>query len=546
MENFIIYLLKSSGILFLFWVSFQLFLKKETFFNYHRIYFIVGIFSSILLPFWVLTKTIEKLSIPVDLLNYNISNISDTAMSKTINWWSILGVIYSIGVAFFTIRFIIQLLSLKYLISKSSLKKEAGFTIVHTNRKISPFSFFNTIVYNPELHNSEDLKTILIHEKTHVTQKHSLDILFTHLLVTFQWFNPIAWLYKKDVSQNLEYIADENSTTILKDKKAYQYLLVHQTGQNMPNTSITNQFFNSLIKKRIVMLNQKKSKQISLIKFSIIIPLLAIFLIMFNTKVVAQSESNWVVGYGVSANSIEVRVDKNSTDADLENHVNSLKSKNIDLQFSKVKRNSDNEIVAIKSNYSSKDVSSGSYSVSGKKPITPFVFSVKLNDTQDLVENISYNSVSDSNVTMSVTKTSNSSNQENVSIRLKSNEDKKPLIVIDGVVKGSDYSMYSVKPDDIASINVLKDKMATDKYGSKGESGVTEITTKSKKSTVGIEIDKQKKPLIIIDGKIKDIAIEDIDADKVKSMNVLKDKSATDKYGSKAKNGVMEIITKKE
>lgn len=116
----------------------------------------------------------------------------------------------------------------------------------------------------------------------------------------------------------------------------------------------------------------------------------------------------------------------------------------------------------------------------------------------------------------------------------------KPLIVIDG--KENSKNLEEINPDDIFSINVLKDNSATDKYGDKGENGVIEVTTKK-----AADLSTEKiQALVIIDGVESNINVENIDSDKIKSMNVLKDKSATDKYGEKGKNGVIEITTKEK
>lgn len=53
------------------------------------------------------------------------------------------------------------------------------------------------------------------------------------------------------------------------------------------------------------------------------------------------------------------------------------------------------------------------------------------------------------------------------------------LYIIDGVEKPS-FDLQSLKPSEIQSVIILKDKQATDKYGDKGKNGVIIITTKKK------------------------------------------------------------------
>ncbi|MBU2997735.1 M56 family metallopeptidase [Cellulophaga baltica] len=259
MEAFLIYLLKSSGILFIFWLIFTSILKKDTLFKTHRLYLLGGIIISTFLPFLEFTKSVI-ISSPQNLIFHEVKNsISSNDSIFIINWPLILFTIYTLGVVFFSVRLLIQFISLKKILNKCITTKDGGYTIAQTNEDINPFSFFNTIVINPELYSSENYNAILIHEKTHASQKHSIDMLLVQLISIYQWVNPFVWLYKKIISQNLEFITDAESINILDDKKAYQYLLLDQTCHYYQKTSITNTFYNSLIKKRIVMLNQQKS-----------------------------------------------------------------------------------------------------------------------------------------------------------------------------------------------------------------------------------------------------------------------------------------------
>jgi beta-lactamase regulating signal transducer with metallopeptidase domain len=129
----------------------------------------------------------------------------------------------------------------------------------------------------------KELEQIITHEKVHVDQHHSIDILLTQLTCITLWFNPFIWLYNKNLKQNLEFIADKNAQSKVTCKKSYQTTLL-KTSMPSHQIVLSNHFYNSLIKKRIVMLHKSKSKKINLIKYAFIIPLLAIFLMSFNTK----------------------------------------------------------------------------------------------------------------------------------------------------------------------------------------------------------------------------------------------------------------------
>ncbi len=529
MEVFLIYLLKSSGILFIFWLIFISVLKKDTLFKTHRLYLLGGIIFSTFLPFLELTKSVT-VSPPQNLNFYEVtSSISSNDSTSSINWPLILFTIHILGVIFFSVRLIIQFISLKRILNKCNTTKDGVYTIAQTNENINPFSFFNTIVINPELYSNENYNAILIHEKTHASQKHSIDMLLIQLISIYQWMNPFVWLYKKIISQNLEFITDAESINILEDKKAYQYLLLDQTCQYYPKTSITNTFYNSLIKKRIVMLNQQKSNQINVLKYAIIAPLLIAFIIFFNTKTIAQTtKSKWIVGHGVAINNYEIFINKNTTDEHLDKEITVLKEKyTIDLKFSRVKRNSKGEITAIKASFKTNNGKNGVYSVSSSEPIKDFVFSVKLNDKKE-PENINFKESS-----------SNSLITKNTSVTIKNNSNK---FIFETDDIENDSRIKNIDPSTIKSMKIDKNKT--------GSGGTIEIELKDNFQEVSNTNTSfsGEKPLVVINGKIqnKDFDVNTISSDKIESVNILKEENAINIYGEKAKNGVMEVTLKKK
>ena len=102
------------------------------------------------------------------------------------------------------------------------------------------------------------MEQIIAHEKVHANQYHSIDILLTQLACVVLWFNPFIWLYNKDLKQNLEFSADHDTVNNAVCKKAYQYTLL-KTSVPTYQLALSNNFYNSLIKKRIVMLQKSKS-----------------------------------------------------------------------------------------------------------------------------------------------------------------------------------------------------------------------------------------------------------------------------------------------
>src|SRR5699024_522746 len=135
--------------------------------------------------------------------------------------------IYALGVVFFLFRFVRKLLKLHRLMNRASKTyHQNGIRFMETDLRINPFSFFKTMVFNPGSHDKDDRETIIKHEETHIRNWHSLDILLANLFVVFNWFNPLAWIYQKRVSQNLEFLADREATIQARSKKAYQMSLL--------------------------------------------------------------------------------------------------------------------------------------------------------------------------------------------------------------------------------------------------------------------------------------------------------------------------------
>ena len=345
MESFFIHLLKSSAVLLLFITIYQLFLKKETFFENNRVFLILGPIIAIALPFITFTKTI--LIQPSVQQEWYVSEeiIVDPIINETLNWSPILIGFYAIGLFYFSIRLILQYKKIIKLKKQSEIVKDAQFTHVKTNKRISPFSFFNNIFYYPKQFTEAELFTIITHEKVHVLGKHSVDVLITEIVSIILWFNPFIWWYKIMVKQNLEYLADAKTCAMEIDKKSYQYLMLKQTVSSQ-TFSIINPFFNSFIKKRIVMINQQPSKKSNQLKLFIILPAIVLFLMSFNTKEVFEVRNNKSISQEINTNenAIDLIITKNTTNKNLENIKNQLRLDNVDFSFTAV-RNSNGEII---------------------------------------------------------------------------------------------------------------------------------------------------------------------------------------------------------
>lgn len=552
MESFLIYTGKSTLLIACFYASYSLMLYKGTFFNLNRIFLITGVIISVLLPFVIFTEIVYIEAPVIDPATLDTTSFIAAEQhtgNKNIDVIRILGSAYAIGTGLFFIRFIIQLLSLRRIIRLGYKHRYNNHTIVETNRVEAPFSFFNYIVINTDITDAE-LDLVLVHEKAHALQKHSIDMLLMHFLCIFQWFNPIAWLYKKAANENLEFLADRQTLSSCGTKKEYQYLLLEQSAKvNIHQLNIINTF-NSSIKKRIVMLNKQKSNRNFLWKYLLVLPLLFLFLYTLNTKTVAQTKLS-----DNKETSFVVIIDKNTTDRYLDGQVTRIKKNTgTDLVFTNIERNSKNEIVHIGSTFTSKG-SSGSYnSGTNEKGIEPFKFFIH-NEAGDYVTG--YGPANDNSRVFMVgrntsdekldyfTKTFKKTYGGTLNFSNIERNSKGEIIAIASSFIGPDGSKGSTSLSGKLPISHLAFSFSFDKKGKIKEIG---YDTKPGISTKANNIlQTSPPPLIIIDGieQRKDFDLNQIDENTIESVTVLKDKNAISQYGKKGKNGVVLITTKK-
>lgn len=220
------------------------------------------------------------------------------------------------------------------------------FRLVLLNSKIQPkkgaaYSFFNTMVVDRELPESG---IIIDHEKVHMREWHSADVLFIELATIINWFNPVVYLYKKEIRHIHEFIADEEAASGMPSKSDYALLLFSNTLGVQPDQLCNNFFNNSLLKRRIIMLNKNKSRRTGLWKYGFSAPLFAIMLI-FSAASVATENTKLIDG-------AEKLISPLKTDDDLKTGYNSDPSeKNIGKKTSSetksVQINSDNKSLQV-------------------------------------------------------------------------------------------------------------------------------------------------------------------------------------------------------
>ncbi|MCD0469684.1 M56 family metallopeptidase [Flavobacterium sp. JAS] len=381
MEALFIFIAKSSGLMLLFYCAYYFLLRKETFFNSSRWFLLAGLITSIILPFLVYTKIvwIDPVAIPVSDVNYSRAYSPHHAIvqeSFEINWNYVVLAIYCIGFLALIIKFALDFYSLNSVLKGKKVHQQADFKFIDVRENIAPFSYFDYIVYNSSMYTAAELENIIEHEKVHSDQNHTVDVLISRVFCVLFWFNPIIWLYKKAILQNLEFIADSEAAKKISDKKAYQYTLLKITTHESC-VAITNHFYQSLIKKRIVMLNKNQSKKWNYWKYYAILPVLVAFVLLFQIKTIAQ-EKNQPQEISKTNDSDDIyNINKNTTDQELKVIAEKLKKNHdADIAVSNIKRNSKNELIGIKINIKKGTKEVQTIEIDGDEAIDSFAISV--------------------------------------------------------------------------------------------------------------------------------------------------------------------------
>lgn len=290
MNEFLMYLMKSSICLAALYMIYWFFLKKDTFFMANRIYLISSIIFSFVLPLFKIPIVIADSELTYIAVMETITITAQKVESGILNNLSIyqkLFIVYLTGVAIFSLRFIIQISQLFLLIRKFGVTNIDGLKVVKLDRKYSPFSYFNYVFLNEENLKDKNLQEIIDHEKIHIEQKHSIDLVLLEALTIIQWFNPFIWLYKTSIKGIHEYLADEGLLAKGTNKLNYQNLLLNQTVGVQIN-DLTNNFNQSLIKKRFIMMTKKQSKRSAGLKLLLIIPVTALLVMCFTFSYAQQ------------------------------------------------------------------------------------------------------------------------------------------------------------------------------------------------------------------------------------------------------------------
>lgn len=283
MENLIIsYAVKASLAMILLYGLYALCFRNDTFNKAKRFYLLFIVLFSLVYPFCKMNiSTAGNMAIYEVILpqievtdNFQDSNNQVFALGLT----DLLLLILISGIIVLFARLFIQLLGIIKLRFANYSQTSLNYTVISLDKTITPFSFFNWIFIPTNGLKQEDVDVMMAHEEEHVNHFHSFDILLSELFCILFWWNPIAWLLKREIKINLEYLADKGVLEKGIEAKKYQYLLL-QVIKPSANIQIVNNFNVSQLKKRITMINKQRTSRILSFKYLLAFPIIALMLI---------------------------------------------------------------------------------------------------------------------------------------------------------------------------------------------------------------------------------------------------------------------------
>jgi|GEM_PF-1840790 len=268
MNDIIRYIIESGISLAVLYAVYLLLLRSQTCFTFTRFYLLISILISLIIPIIHINTPAVTAFKPLLVLN----EIRITAESQVMStpdvptFQEILFYLYLSVSAVFLLIFLVSLSYLLMLVLTNKAYDQQGFHIVLLKKNLPPFSFF-TYLFMDESHRLNGMEEVVEHEKAHIRQWHSADLLLSELIIVFQWFNPFAWFYRRTIKEIHEFIADDNVLKQGYDINTYQLRILDQVF-GISVIPLINNFNKSITAKRINMMEKKKSSRISIPRLS--------------------------------------------------------------------------------------------------------------------------------------------------------------------------------------------------------------------------------------------------------------------------------------
>ena len=290
------YFLKVNVAFVLFYAFYRLLFYKDTFFKLRRASLLAFFGLALLYPLLNIQEWVKEQEPMTEVIQIYSAMLPEMTVTPEVvvktDWKGILlsasSYMYWGVMALLFVRFFIQLSSILLLAYRSRRTVIHGVPVYRLDKPAGPFSFFKMIFIHPESHSEKEIDEILTHECAHVFQWHSVDVMICELITVICWVNPFAWLLKREVRHNLEYLADNTVIQSGYDCKSYQYHLLGLAHHYQAAATLYNSFNVLHLKNRISMMNKKRSHGIGRTKYLIFIPLAAFLMLLSNIEAVAR------------------------------------------------------------------------------------------------------------------------------------------------------------------------------------------------------------------------------------------------------------------
>lgn len=565
-----IYLIKVNASIILFYLCYKLLFQRDTFWMLRRTYLMVSVLFSFIYPLFSIEGWLKKQepimsaisSIQLDELVISPSGVRNLGLFTVENvLWAVFGLV----ALFMTFHILIQFYTIVRRRLKGTKTSLMHIPIIRIDEKITPFSFFQWIFINPKLYSESETAVILEHELTHVRQYHSVDVIVAQIQKMFCWFNPAAWLLEREIRHNLEYLADNQVLNSGFEPKKYQYHLL-SLSYEPAESKLGNQFNVSPIKKRIKMMNSKKTKKSGLLKYALIIPIALVMLLMSTMQDMIAATKNSVLEQTPQ----EVKIPISSSKI-VQGKRTSVDSEKKGIAVAEIKEHKEkesaelDEIVVVGYSSNEKQDSENDKKVFDVVEVPPVFVGGEKAMFEYLSKNIRYpveaqkQKIQGRVVVQFVVNDEGKVSSAKIVYSIDTYLDAEALRIINampdwtpGKQGGKNVSVRYVLPIQFklqgnekteSPAKSLSGKVAEVDSKDSQDSGVDIMTTKTTTTTtskLGSDV------LVVLDGIIiPNSQLNDIDPKDIESISVLKDKSATELYGEKGKNGVIIITSKK-
>jgi beta-lactamase regulating signal transducer with metallopeptidase domain len=289
----ITYLLKSGLLLAVFYAVYKLLLENERMFRFNRAYLLGSLIFSFIIPLQLFTfnplfeSGLNAIQLQGIEIRTSRAPINENYLLEYV--FAILKLVYAIVAIVLGFRLILNVLSFFKKINRKETRSVDGVKIILTDEAVLPHSFWNAVFVNKtEFEMGKIPSELLIHEKAHLEQKHTLDILFVAVLQTVFWFNPFLSLFRKAIKLNHEFLADEAVNKQFGEVKSYQNLLL-EFASNKQTVALASNINYLITKKRLLMMTKEKSPIAMILKVSSVTAVSVVLLIAFNSQAVAQT-----------------------------------------------------------------------------------------------------------------------------------------------------------------------------------------------------------------------------------------------------------------